>query len=279
MRCSNPKNQEIEQVNIEIETARTNLEYKNREITDSINYAKRIQAAILPSEKILNSHLNEAFVLYIPKDIVAGDFYWTERVGDTILFAVADCTGHGVPGAMVSVICHNALNTTIKQMGITDPGKILDETTRLVLGQFEKSEEEVRDGMDIALCSFNIKSRELKYAGANTPLWIVRGNETLKYKATRQPVGNHTDRTDFESNTIPVEKGDTIYLSSDGYTDQFGGEKGKKFLNKRFRELLVRISGKPIHTQAGLLHDAFYNWKQAYEQVDDVCVMGVRVER
>ena len=238
------KNAEIKHASLQIDNARANLELKNQEITDSINYAKRIQAAILPSEKTLADHLNQAFVLYLPKDIVAGDFYWTEKVGDCLLFAVADCTGHGVPGAMVSVICHNALNTTIKQMGLTDPGEILDETTRLVLQQFEKSEEEVRDGMDIALCSFNTVKRELRFAGANTPLWIVRQEVILKFGATRQPVGKHTSLVKFESNVIPVQKGDLVYLSSDGYVDQFGGEKGKKFMNKRFRELLIEVAKK-----------------------------------
>lgn len=272
------KNSKIKQINLEIDHARLNLEHKNQEITDSINYAKRIQAAILPSQKTLGSHLNEAFVLYLPKDIVAGDFYWTERIGDTILFAVADCTGHGVPGAMVSVICHSALNTAIKQNGLTDPGEILDLTTDLVLEQFERSEEEVKDGMDIALCSFNVKTRSLKFAGANTPLWIVRGEEIVKFKANRQPVGKYQNRTAFTSQDVEIQKGDIIYLSSDGYTDQFGGEKGKKFLKKRFRELLIRISKKPIQTQSNLLLKAFEDWRQHYDQVDDVCVMGVKVD-
>jgi serine phosphatase RsbU (regulator of sigma subunit) len=272
------KNSEINQANSEIENARVNLERKNKEVTDSINYAKRIQAAILPSEKTMASHLNEAFVLYLPKDIVAGDFYWTERVGNTLLFAVADCTGHGVPGAMVSVICHNALNSCIKQLGLTDPGEILDETTKLVLKQFEKSEQEVRDGMDIALCSFNTVTRELKFSGANTPLWVVRDSEIFKYKATRQPVGSHTNRVKFDSQIIPIQKGDSLYLSSDGFPDQFGGEKGKKFLNKRFKELLITISKKSFAEQRELLQNRFIEWKKEYEQVDDVCVMGARVD-
>lgn len=272
------KNSEIEQVNTQIDLARVNLELKNQEITDSINYAKRIQAAILPSEKTLSENLNKAFVLYLPKDIVAGDFYWTEKVGNHIIFAVADCTGHGVPGAMVSVICHNALNSTTKQLGLTDPGEILDETTRLVLAQFEKSEEEVRDGMDIALCSFDTESRNLKYAGAHTPLWLVRNETILKFDATRQPVGNHTKRVKFKSNTVEIQKGDVIYLSSDGYTDQFGGEKGKKFMSKRFKELLIEAAKLPITEQQALLYDRFQIWKRTYDQVDDVCLLGVRVE-
>ncbi len=272
------KNSEIKQANSEINEARLKLEHKNKETTDSINYAKRIQAAILPSKRTLASHLNEAFVMYLPKDIVAGDFYWTERIGDNVLFAVADCTGHGVPGAMVSVICHNALNATIRRLGLSDPGEILDETTKIVLRQFEKSEEQVNDGMDIALCSFNAKTREFKYSGANTPLWIVRNDEVFKHNATRQPVGNYRNMEKFESTVIPIEKGDTIYLSSDGYIDQFGGEKGKKFLNKRFKDLLIKVARKPVNEQAAILHTTIQSWKSTYDQVDDVCVLGARLD-
>jgi serine phosphatase RsbU (regulator of sigma subunit)/uncharacterized pyridoxamine 5'-phosphate oxidase family protein len=272
------KNEKIESANQEIERAKRNLEQKNQEVTDSINYAKRIQAAILPSEKMLNAHLQNAFVFYLPKDIVAGDFYWTERVGKTLLFAVADCTGHGVPGAMVSVICHNALNNVIQINGTTDPGQILDETTAIVLEQFAKSDDHVRDGMDIALCSFNTETRELKYAGAHTPLWLVRNGEIFKYSATRRPVGEHSENLRFESHEIPIQKGDFIYLSSDGFTDQFGGEKGKKFLNKRFRNLLIELSYLSIPEQRSMIESRFFEWKAHFEQVDDVCVLGVQVD-
>lgn len=272
------KNEEIEQASLQIEQARANLELKNQEVTDSINYAKRIQAAILPSQKTLETYLKSTFVIYHPKDIVAGDFYWTERVGDTVLFAVADCTGHGVPGAMVSVICHNALNTVINQLQLTDPGKILDETTKIVLGQFEKSEDEVRDGMDIALCAFNETTRKLTYAGANTPLWIVRNGEPIKYSATKQPVGNYRKRVPFKTEKIPIEKDDMIYLTSDGFMDQFGGEKGKKFLNTRFKLLLTQLYSLPISVQEQKMNEAFFDWKGLYDQVDDVCVLGLSVD-
>jgi serine phosphatase RsbU (regulator of sigma subunit) len=272
------KNQEIEEASLEVERSRSNLELKNREITDSINYAKRIQAAILPSEKTLEQHLKSNFVIYHPKDIVAGDFYWTECIGDTVLFAVADCTGHGVPGAMVSVICHNALNTVIKQMKITDPGQILDQTTSIVLEQFEKSEDEVRDGMDIAICAFDLKTRKLTYSGANMPLWTVRDGEPTKYAATKQPVGNYHTLKPFETLEIPTQKGDMIYLSSDGYVDQFGGAKGKKFLNTRFKKLLTAIATLPLNQQAHELNTAFFDWKRHHEQVDDVCILGLLID-
>ncbi len=272
------KNKEIEEVSIQIEQARANLELKNREVTDSINYAKRIQAAILPSQATLDSYLASSFVLYHPKDIVAGDFYWTERLDNLTLFAVADCTGHGVPGAMVSVICHNALNTVVKQMGISEPGKILDETTRIVLEQFEKSKDEVRDGMDIALCAYDETSRKLTYAGANMPLWLVRNGEPIKFKATKQPVGNYSNRVPFETLVIPILKHDMIYLSSDGFVDQFGGEKGKKFLNIRFKKLLTQLSLQSMKDQPKMMDEAFYNWKGSHDQVDDICVLGIRVD-
>lgn len=262
----------------EIDKAKLRLTQKNKEVTDSINYAKRIQAAILPSTSILKSYLKESFVLYIPKDIVAGDFYWTEKVGDTVLFAVADCTGHGVPGAMVSVVCNNALNNTIKQNHITDPGKILDKTTDLVLKQFETSEDGiVRDGMDIALCSFDLKTRKLRYSGANTPLWIVRNDEVIEVKATRQPVGKYSKRINFVTHNVEVQENDMLYMSSDGFADQFGGSKGKKFMKKHFKELLVQVSKSPLNQQSQELHNAFETWRDSYEQVDDICVMGIKI--
>lgn len=261
----------------EINKAKVRLSQKNKEVTDSINYAKRIQAAILPSPAILNSYLKESFVLYLPKDIVAGDFYWAEKVDDTILFAVADCTGHGVPGAMVSVVCNNALNNTIKQNNITDPGQILDQTTDLVLKQFETSEDaEVRDGMDIALCSFNLKTKKLRYSGANTPLWIVRDDEIIEVKATRQPVGKYSKRTNFVSHEVEVREDDILYLSSDGFADQFGGSKGKKFMKKHFKELLIQVAKFPLNQQSEKLKEAFNTWSDSYEQVDDICVMGIK---
>jgi len=283
------KNREIEKANIEIDKAKQNLEQKNQEVTDSINYAKRIQAAILPSESTLSKHLNNAFVFYLPKDIVAGDFYWTDKVGDYLLFAVADCTGHGVPGAMVSVICSNALGAATRQMNLKDPAEILEATTQLFKEKFAQSDESMKDGMDIALCSFNTKTRVFHYAGAHMPLWLVRDGEVHKTTATRRPVGQYVNAIPFESNEIELKKGDFIYLSSDGYIDQFGGEiasaeatggtrKGKKFLNKRFRELLINISQLSIQKQKEIVEKTFTDWKSHYEQVDDVCIMGVQVD-
>lgn len=270
------KNNQIQLVNSSLGEAKEVLTVKNEEILDSISYAKRIQAAILPSENHLRDALEDAFVLYLPKDIVAGDFYWTETVGDTVLFAVADCTGHGVPGAMVSVICNNALNEIIKLKSISDPGLILDLTTDHILKQFEKSEEDVKDGMDIGLCSYNAVTHEFLYAGANIPLWIVREGKVIEIKATRQPVGKHVLRQKFTTNHIEILDGDIIYMSSDGFADQFGGQRNKKYMKKNFKKLILEISEKPLDEQNNIIKSTFSEWKSNNEQVDDICVMGVK---
>lgn len=251
------------------------VEEKNKEIVDSIKYAKRIQKAILPPDKAIKDKLKNAFVLYKPKDIVAGDFYWLESSNNKVLFAVADCTGHGVPGAMVSVVCNNALNRSVREHGLTNPGEILDKTREIVIQEFEKSDEKVSDGMDIALCV--IDGTQLTYAGANNPLWIIRNNELLETKATKQPIGKFDNPQPYLTHKIALEKGDTIYLFSDGFVDQFGGNKEKKYKAANFRKLLLSIQQEPMDKQQQLINATFENWKGKLEQVDDVCVIGVRI--
>ena len=265
----------IENQKIEVEDSKQQLEQKNKEITDSIQYAKRIQSAILPSDKLVKEYLQDSFILYKPKDIVAGDFYWMESVGNKTLFAAADCTGHGVPGAMVSVVCNNGLNRSVREHGLTEPGKILDKTREIVVNEFKKSAEDVRDGMDIALCS--LEGNTLQYAGAHNPLWIVRNGELLETKANKQPIGQFENPTPYTTHTIELQKGDSVYLFSDGYIDQFGGEKGKKFKSKPFKNLLISIADKNMQEQRNLIDKAFINWKGDIEQVDDVCVLGFKV--
>ncbi|MFT4602755.1 MAG: serine phosphatase RsbU (regulator of sigma subunit) [Arenicella sp.] len=261
----------------EIETQKLIVEHKNQEITDSMVYAKRIQQAILPPAKLIKEHLPESFVLYKPKDIVAGDFYWLESIkeGDTVLFAAADCTGHGVPGAMVSVICNGGLNRSVREFGLQSPGDILDKTREIVIQEFEKSEEDVKDGMDIALCS--LSNMTLEYAGANNPLWLIRKGEVLETKANKQPIGNFDKPLPYTTHSVELQKGDTIYIFSDGYPDQFGGEKGKKFKAKAFRELLLSIQDKSMEEQKTLIDEVFETWRGELEQIDDVCVIGVRI--
>ncbi|MFT7611912.1 MAG: serine phosphatase RsbU (regulator of sigma subunit) [Parvicellaceae bacterium] len=265
----------IEKQKQQVDLAFDELEEKNTEIMDSIAYAKRIQSAILPPTKLVKEYLHESFILYKPKDVVAGDFYWMEPVKGKILFASADCTGHGVPGAMVSVICNGGLNRSVREYGLTDPGKILDKTREIVIQEFEKSEEEVKDGMDIALCS--LEGNKLQYAGANNPLWIIRNGEIIETKADKQPIGKYTDPKPFMTHTIELQKEDSIYIFSDGYVDQFGGEKGKKFKPPNFRKLLLSIQDNSMEKQQELLDEAFEEWRGDLEQIDDVCVIGVRI--
>ena len=265
----------VEILQEETQLQKIQLELKSQEILDSINYAKRIQSAILPSGKVVKEYLNESFILYKPKDIVAGDFYWLEQKGKLVLFAAADCTGHGVPGAMVSVICNNGLNRSVREYGLTDPGEILNKTREIVIQEFEKSEEEVKDGMDIGLCS--LEGNTLKYAGANNPLWIIRNGEVVETKADKQPIGKFDQLKAFTTHTFELQKGDSFYLFSDGYIDQFGGAKGKKFKSKAFKEVLLSIQDKSMEEQKKILDQKFESWRGKLEQLDDVCIIGVKI--
>ena len=266
--------EEVEAQKEKVEMAHHELEEKNNEILDSIKYAKRIQSAILPPNHIIEKYLPNSFVLYKPKDIVAGDFYWLEEKKGKVVFAAADCTGHGVPGAMVSVVCNNALNRSVREHGLVKPSDILDKTREIVIQEFEKSDEEVQDGMDIALCA--IEGNKLNYAGANNPLWIVRKNTIIEIKADKQPIGKYDNSSPYTNHELTLENGDCIYVFSDGYVDQFGGEKGKKFRAKALRELLLRIQKEPLNKQKSILNETFENWRGSLEQVDDVCMIGVK---
>lgn len=269
----------LKQKNEDISFKNKLISHKNKEILDSINYAKRIQSAILPTEKLVKSYLDNSFVLYLPKDIVAGDFYWMEHLGDEILFAAADCTGHGVPGAMVSVMCHNALNRSVKEFQLNNPADILNKTRELVLEEFAQSDDEMNDGMDISLCALNRKTKELKWAGANNPLWIIsEGNETIfEIKPDKQPVGRHRRQDDFTPHELKLRKGDIIYIFTDGLQDQFGGPNGKKFKPARLRKLFIRIHKLPLHQQREEIKKELSEWKNIHEQVDDICIIGVKV--
>jgi len=264
-----------------IEQQHLSLSEHHREIQESITYAKRLQLALLPTIKQIKEHLQDSFVLYQPKDIVAGDFYWMEVLETpsqkTILFAAADCTGHGVPGAMVSVVCNNGLNRSVREFGLKKPGEILDKTREIVIKEFEKSVDEVKDGMDIALCS--LQGNTLHYAGANNPLWLIKrgGQEVIQIKADKQPIGQFERSVNFATHSLEVEKGDTIYLFSDGFADQFGGEKGKKYKTANFKRLLLKIQDKSMAEQQKIIHNTFEKWRGDLEQIDDVCVIGVRV--
>lgn len=255
------------------------VERKNEEILDSITYAKRIQTAILPSMQLLNELIPNQFVLYLPKDIVAGDFYWLEKSNDKLFFAVADCTGHGVPGAMMSVVCHNALNRAVREFGLTEPGEILDKARDIIVSELAKNTDAVSDGMDISLCVLQQGSNTIKWAGAYNPLWIYRINthEIEEWKPNKQPIGVSGTNLPFTTHSITVNKNDRIYLFTDGFADQFGGEKGKKLMKKSFRELLLRTSVLTTEEQKMELEQFYWNWKGGLDQVDDVCVSCVVV--
>ncbi|MBL1280832.1 MAG: tetratricopeptide repeat protein [Fluviicola sp.] len=281
LKITRQKNSIIEEQKGEVDKAFSILEEKNQEITDSITYAKRIQSAILPSDDLIKELMPSSFVFYKPKDIIAGDFYWLEPLDDSLLFAVADCTGHGVPGAMVSVVSINALNRSVRELGKKEPGEILDQTRKIVIQEFGNRAQgdqiiknEVKDGMDIALC--RLKGNTLTYAGAYNPLWIIRNNEILEFKADRQAIGLIDNPKAFKTVTVELEKGDTIYLFSDGFADQFGGERGKKYKYKPFKNFLISLQEYSMKEQKELLLEEFVKWRGNLEQVDDVCMMGIR---
>ena len=256
---------------------------QNREILDSIEYAKRIQATILPPPKVVKKYLDDSFILYLPKDIVAGDFYWMESVGDWVLFAACDCTGHGVPGALVSVVCHNALNRAVKEYNKIMPAEILDVVAELVLENFS-TDDDVKDGMDASVCALNTATGELYWAGANNPLWLIRHDELdstsaeiIGFKPNKQPIGKFDDRVPYTNHKIEIAKGDTIYLFTDGYADQFGGERGKKLTKAKFKEAILNMQRINLDEQKKYLLDLHLNYKGSLGQVDDICVIGVRV--
>lgn len=279
-----------------IEDQKQAIEQTHQEIRDSINYAQRLQSAIFPAPELLEKCGSDHFILFQPKDVVSGDFYWMQKKGDDIYVAVADCTGHGVPGALVSVVCSNSLTRTIKEFGLTEPSAMLDKARELVIETFSQSGAEVKDGMDVSLCKINLRTNKLSFAGANNPLWIIRKNtedteylsvgdrELLELKADRQPVGLFEKASPFIQQNYQLAKGDRLFLFTDGYADQFGGENlpagregGKKYKYKKLKMKLLATSPSSMREQNELLLDEFRFWKGSLEQIDDVCIMGVEV--
>lgn len=260
-----------------IEKQKHLVEEHQKEIVDSITYAKRLQNAILPPIDEIKNKFPESFLMYRPKDIVAGDFYWMENVGYMTFVAVADCTGHGVSGAMLSVVCSNALNKAVNEFRLTETGMILDKTRELVLETFAKSGEDIKDGMDISLLSFNNLNKEIQWSGAFNPLWYVESGELKEIKANKQPIGKTDNPSNFTTHSIEYKEDTIFYLMTDGYADQFGGEKGKKFMYKRLGNALVERSNSHLEAQKDFLCKSFDDWKGILEQVDDVTIMGIRI--
>lgn len=267
--------QEIVNQNKKIERQVEIIEDAHKEITDSINYSKRIQSAILPSNERLKQLLPNSFVLYKPKDIVAGDFYWVEKNNDFTYFAVGDCTGHGVPGAMMSVICTNALNRALNEFNAVYPNEILDKTRELVIKSLKTNHDSVKDGMDIALCA--IINNTLFYAGANIKLYIVKGDKLLEYNPDKQPIGIYINQHQpFTLNKIDISINDQIYLVTDGYVDQFGGDRKKKFKTVQLKKLILTASKSTLNQQKEHFNSVFENWKGTLEQIDDICILGIK---
>lgn len=250
---------------------------KNREITDSITYARHLQKAILPPLSMLDKYLPEYFLFYKPKDIVAGDFYWLEEKNGIVYLAAADSTGHGIPGAIVSVVCHNALTRSLNEYGITEPGKILDKSRELVIETFARSESEVKDGMDISLCAVDFESRKLLWSGANNSLIYISGGQLNEIAPDKQSVGKSDHTKNFTTHALDLKAGDCIFLVTDGYSDQFGGPKGQKFKSKNLRLLLTEHSHLPMKELREKVSREFKAWKSNLEQVDDVTIIGLRV--
>ncbi len=255
------------------------IEEKNKDITDSIKYAKKIQQAIAPNIDEFNKNFVDSFILYKPKDIVSGDFYWFEHFGNTTVFAAADCTGHGVPGAFMSLICSDIMYKVINDQKIMGPAEALKRIDEKLVQLIKKSSEaSANDGMDIALCAYSKNDKVLNYAGAHRPLLIIRGEEILEFRPSKFSIGGHsTEGKNFELNQIEIMPGDQIYLVTDGYADQFGGEKGKKFKFKNLKDLILSVSKRPMHEQKIIIDEAFESWKGGLEQVDDVCLIGVKI--
>ncbi len=267
----------VRQKTFELNKTLNELKSQTLELTDSITYAKRIQKAILRHPATIKGILPESFFIYQPKDIIAGDFYLAEQIDNKIMLAVADCTGHGVPGAIISVVCGNALKRAVRKVGIEDAGKILSQTREFVIETFEGSDEDIKDGMDIALCIIDPKTYEVNYAGANISFHFTKQNILTEIKSDKQPVGNHVIKSPFTNHTVQLQKGDRIYLFTDGMPDQFGGSKGKKYKYKQLRELIQASQELSMQEQGDTIYSSFENWKGNLMQVDDVCVVGIKL--
>ena len=284
-------NRQLEQLNEEITSQKEEIERQrdlvisqHKDITDSINYAERIQSAILPPESYVNELLHENFILYKPRDIVSGDFYWVKQVKEYIIVVAADCTGHGVPGAFMSMLGISFLNEIVQRREVTQANQVLEELRKQVKDSLRQhgQAEESRDGMDMSICAINRKDNSMQFAGAFNSLYIIREKdgepELLEVKADRQPVGFHPGKDKpFTNHEIQLETGDSYYMYSDGYIDQIGGKDSKKFMRKNFTKLLLEINDRSMFEQKSILDKTITQWMQDHTQIDDILVMGWRV--
>lgn len=272
----------LSEINKSLQKAYLEIEEQKKHIEDSIHYAKRIQNAILPPDDFVKRLLTDSFVLYKPKDIVSGDFYWVVIKDGKAIVAAVDCTGHGVPGAFMSIVGNNQLNYTVNVLGKSRPDEILNALNEGVTKALRQTRisSSVKDGMDISLISIDFKHKHLQYAGAYSPLYIIRNGEILQYQADKFPVGGYMgeELRNFTLHEMEIMKGDVIYIFSDGFSDQFGGPDDSKYLVKRFRELLLTIWKEPMEEQKEILNQVHLDWKGDRPQVDDILVIGIRID-
>jgi len=280
------KHSELVLQKVEIQNQKDTLEVKNREITDSINYAKNIQDALLPTEEEFRNYFKDSFVLFKPKDIVSGDFYWVYEKNDLVFYATADCTGHGVPGGFMTMLGLSFLDDIIEGQNILNPAEALNLMRDKIISALKQTGNigESKDGMDITICCIDKNKKELTFSSANNDLYIIRhtpGGDHAKvlseYKANRQPVGFHHLNKPFTKHTIQLSEGDCIYTFTDGYADQFGGPKGKKFRYKQFQEILLNNSHLNFTAQKNILNTTVDQWRGNLEQIDDILVIGVKI--
>jgi serine phosphatase RsbU (regulator of sigma subunit) len=292
--------EEISAQRDEIEEQRDKILTQNNEIRDSIMYARRIQNAVLPLKENLDEILNDYFIFYLPRDIVSGDFYWAIKKDGKTILVVSDCTGHGVPGAFMSMLGVSFLNEIVAKSDLDDAAHILEElrtrvkTTLSQTGQNDEATDDilsetrdsgVKDGMDMVLCIIDETNSKMQFAGANNPIYLIRDKDLIRYNPDKMPIGIFIgDNKPFTNNEIELKQNDNIYMFTDGFADQFGGDKGKKFNRKRLKELLIDISDKAMSRQKNYIKEAFYNWisdeneaEGRHAQVDDVLIFGLKI--
>ena len=270
---------EKEQVLNLIVQQKSDLELRDKNITDSLIYAQRIQEALLPSEKYFRSHFNDSFIFFKPKDIVSGDFFWIGEKGDKVFIVAADCTGHGVPGALMSMIGLEIIEKTINEDNIETPSQILDVLNKGLEKTFSREKNIgtiIRDGMDIGLCVINKKKKKLVYAGAFFPLYLIRNDSIIEIKGDKIIIGMNPEGVTYTDREIDLNENDILYMFSDGYVDQFGGSENKKFMYRRFRYLLLTIHHFPVNDQKAILEENIKTWIGRNEQIDDIMVIGFR---
>jgi len=271
---------EDEAVKLEILQQKNLIEVKNRDLNDSVNYASKIQEAMLPEKETLTDLIPNSFVFYKPRDVVSGDFYWFKETGDNIIYvATADCTGHGIPGALMSMIGHSKLNAIVNDKSNLEPGVVLKKLDKAVTDSLsnKKYKTQSKDGMDVGLCKVDLNQNKIQFAGALLNLVRINGEEVTEFKANRFPIGGGESyqKTDFETVEIDIQSGDQFYMYSDGFPDQFGGLKEKKYLNKNFKKLLTTIGNNSSEEKIEILGEELLKWQGEIEQIDDVLVVGL----